>query len=532
MKYIRSLTALLLVLCLCVSLASCGGAGSGSSASDSQSAEGTVGQESSGLSSQETEQPAGEKILRVGSAFAYPSLDAHKDYNGWGSSLYGLTETLFKLGDNASLEPWLAESAQADGNTWTITLKEDVAFSNGVPFTAGIAVENLQRAGQLNQRFAQLKDYAYTVVNDRTFTVAGDKPVPTLPNTLACPELGMMDLENSEDLDNAPIGTGPFVVRGFAPEQTVTVVKNTAYWGGDVALDGAEFLYMPDDSARLMAMQNGEIDCDNGVTAAAMEVFQADLERYTLYTVPATRLQFYILNANTMSANLRRAVNLTVDSEAMAEYLQGTITPTDGPFSSGAAYGKAQKPAPDPEKAKSLLEEDGYVMGADGYYEKDGQPLTLRLDYYASRSLDTLATLMQEQLKAVGIQVELICEEDPDATYIATGDFDLALYCMIADQSGDPEYFLSSTLADGAYFNVGGFQNQECWDLLAELAQEIDAARRAGLANQAVQISIDEDAFGYVALFNKITVLREGVSGFSEASPYDIYGLTAATDIQ
>lgn len=505
MRFLDKALALFLALCLCVSVAACG--------------------------APQSNENSEEKILRVGASFAYPSLDAHKDYYGWFTSLYGLTETLFKLGDDSSLQPWLAQSAQASGNTWTVTLKEGVAFSNGTPFTADIAVKNLQRAGEVNERFAFLRDFDYAVINEQTFAITGTELAPTLINTLACPELGMLDLENSPDLDKAPIGTGPFVVEAFEPEKTVTVARNESYWAGDVALDGAEFLYMADDSSRLMAMQNGEIDCDNNVTAAAMETLQAEPDAYDVYSVPATRLQFYILNENSLSANVRKAVTLTVDSGAMAEYLQGTVSPTEGPFSSQAAYGKVEKPALDPDGAKSLLEEDGYTMSPDGYYEKDGEPLTLRLCYYASRSLDTLAMLMQEQLKAVGINVQLVCEEDPDATYIASGDFDLALYCMIADQSGDPEYFLTSTLQDGAYFDVGGFDSPACQELLDQLRQETDTAKRAELACQAVQIAVDDSAFGYIALFNKITAVRKGVSGFAESSPYDFYGLTAATDI-
>ena len=53
-------------------------------------------------------------------------------------------------------------------------------------------------------------------------------------------------------------------------------------------------------------------------------------------------------------------------------------------------------PAVDTEKAKKLLEDDGYTLNAEGIYEKDGQPLRINIAYYAARSLDTLAVLIQE----------------------------------------------------------------------------------------------------------------------------------------
>ena len=101
---------------------------------------------------------------------------------------------------------------------------------------------------------------------------------------------------------------------------------------------------------------------------------------------------------------------------------------------------------------------------------------------------------------------------------------------MIADKSGDPYYFIDSTLRDGAYFDVGGFDNDECEALIDQLKYEVDTDRRAELANPIVQIAIDANAFGYVGLFNKITVTLPGVTGFAEHLPYDFYGIDADSD--
>ena len=288
---------------------------------------------------------------------------------------------------------------------------------------------------------------------------------------------------------------------------------------------------MQEDEPKLMAMQNGEIDTYTSVTAAAREVFLSDPDTYQLVDIPATRLQFYILNEATMDDAVRAAVNLAVDCEAMAAYLGGTVSPAVGPFSPSAAYGKVTKPAPDAEKARALLEQDGYTLNGDGLYEKDGQPLTLTVAYYAARSLDSIAVLMQEQLKAIGITVTFNCQENPDATYIANRDFDIALYCMIADKNGDPYYFIDSTLRDGGYFAVGGFDSAECQQLIRQLRYETDETARADLANRIVQLAIDDNAFGYVGLFNKTTVMRKGVCNISENSPFDFYYINAATDI-
>lgn len=471
------------------------------------------------------------KILRAAASFAYPSLDVHKEYYGWYTSIYGISEALFRMDENMSAAPCLARDASADGSVWTITLQDNAAFSNGNKLTADMVIRNLQRAAEVNERFTHLADFAMTAVDDHTITIDTKEVYPTLRNDLASPELGIMDLDATTDFDKAPVCTGPFVLKSFQPEGDVEVARNDNYWGGAVRLDGAVFYYMQEDDPKLLAMQSGEIDCYNSVSSAALAVYAQEPDKYNVVSIPGARLQFYILNENTLDDAVRAAINLTVDKDAIAAYLSGTVSPAVGPFNASAAYGKVTVPAVDTARAKELLEADGYTLGSDGIYEKDGQKLSINIKYYAARSLDTIALLLQEQLKAVGIDAVLGVEEDPDATYIANSDFDLALYCMIADKSGDPLYFIDSTLADGAYYNVGGFESAECQSMIEQLRIETDIAKRAELANKIVQIAIDDNAFGYVGLFNNTTVLRKGVSGFAEYVPFDFYGVDAETDI-
>ena len=528
----KKFLAALLAATMTLSMAACGSGAQTQTTETETTTETQATESSENQTADESQSSAtGEKILHAAASFAYPSLDVHKEYYGWYTSIYGVSEALFKLDETMSAVPCLAKDAVSEGSTWTITLNDGVAFSNGNPLTADMVIRNLQRLATENSRFAYLADFEMTATDDKTIVVDTKEVYPTLKNDLANPEFGMMDLDATTDFDNDPICTGPFVITEFNPEGDVTVAKNENYWGGDVKLDGAVFYYMQEDDPKLLAMQSGEIDCYNSGSSAALEVYNQSPDLYDVVSIPGARLQFYILNENTLDDSVREAINLTVDKDKIAEYLSGTVSAAVGPFSPTAAYGKVTVPAVDTAKAKELLEADGYTLGADGIYEKDGQKLSINICYYAARSLDTLAILIQEQLKAIGVDSTLTVEEDPDATYIATGDFDLALYCMIADKAGDPLYFIESTLEDGSYYNVGGFKSAECQSMIEELRTETDTAKRADLANKIVQIAIDDNAFGYVGLFNNTTVLRKGVSGFAEYVPFDFYGVDAETDI-
>ena len=519
---LTKLLALLLCAALVLSLAACGGAKTEAPASNAPAASGA------------SDAPAGEpKILKLAESFAYASLDAHKDWNGWYTSIYGLTETLFKVGDDLSVQPLLAEKAEADasGRTWTITLNPKAAFSDGKALTADMVVRNLRRIGEVNERFADVRDYEIKAVDEHTLTITTPEVYPTLlTDKLTNAAFGIMDLDCA-DLDNAPVCTGPFVVKSFEPEGTVEVARNENYWNGSVALDGVIFYYMNDDETKLMAMQSGEIDGYSSVTAAAKEIYSAEPDRYVLTVIPATRLQFYVLNQNRLSKNVRRAIDLTVDNKAIAEYLGGTVSPAVGPFGPSAPYGQVTKPAVDPAAAKAAIEADGYKLNSDGYYEKDGKVLTVNICYYYARSLDSIALLLQDQFKAVGIKAELTGVEDADATYRVTADYDMALYCMVADQAGDPYYCINSLFRQNSDWAKGGFKSDECEALINELQAETDVNRRADLANQIVQITIDDDAFGYIGLFNKTTVAAPGVVNIGENAPLDCYAVSAETDM-
>jgi peptide/nickel transport system substrate-binding protein len=103
---------------------------------------------------------------------------------------------------------------------------------------------------------------------------------------------------------------------------------------------------------------------------------------------------------------------------------------------------------------------------------------------------------------------------------------------MISDKSGDPLYFIDSTLKEGSYYDCGGFNNAKCEELINKLKYEVDPDKRAELANEIIQIAVDDNAFGYVGLFNNTTVLKKGTKGFAENIPFDFYGIDKDTVIK
>lgn len=515
----KKATACLLLLssAVCISLTACSGSPSaGTASADAET-------------KSDTELPAvTDAIMEVAQSTGNTNLDPHKEYFGWNDCTYGFNEALFKIADDFSVQPWLAESAELEDTTWTIKLKDGICFSDGDAVTAEMVIKNLQRVAEVNSRFSSVNNWQLEAADEKTVKITTPQVYVTMPNDLADPSVSIVDLDDTTDIENAPICTGPFVVDSFdSASGDISVKRNENYWGGDVVLAGANILHISDDESRLMAMQNGEIDLYPNVSSSAAEIFEANPDLYHLVITPGARLQYYMINAR-LPESVRKAINLIIDKHEMSSFLAGATSPAVGPFSVNVPYGKVTVPETDVAAAQSVLEADGYTKGADGFYAKDGQKLVINLSTYSrgSRFLDTLAVVMKQQLASAGVDSSILEVENPDQ-YISSGDFDIGFYCMIADKTGDPYYFLDSLLRKGGYLDCCGYDMPEIEELLNKLEYEPDHEKRAELANEIVQITIDKNMYGYVGLFNKKTVLAVGVSGFAETSPFDYYGLTA-----
>ena len=533
----KKLMAMFLAATMAASLAACGGSLTATTtaapAAPAETQAAAAGEtEAAAPAAAEAAAPAtAGGIFHSVEAFPYASLDPHKDYQSWHTQFYGISETLFKITDDLSIEPWLAEGMEVADNVATITLKDGVCFSNGNPLTADMVKRNLERLGTECSRYAYMLDWTMEATDDKTLVITTEKAYPALINDLATAETGIVDLDSTTDFDKDPICTGPFKVKEFIPEGDVTVERNENYWGGPVNLDGAVFYKMGDEESKLLAMQNGEIDGYVDIAASSAEIYGTDPDSYDLYTVPTQRRVYAYLNSAQLPDSVREAIVLAVDRDQVAAYMNGLISPATGAYSPDTPYGKVQQPMWDVAKAKEVLEADGYTMGASGIYEKDGKPLNIILSCYAKRSVDTVALLMQEQLKAAGIGIELKVEEDPDGTYMSTHDYQMAMYVSITDKTGDPMNFLEGTVKSGVYMEVAGFGNAETDAMIEEVRYETDPAKRAEITNEIMQKLYDSHDMLFIGTYNKNSVLKAGAKGLGVTNPMGFYGIDANTSL-
>jgi len=320
-------------------------------------------------------------------------------------------DTLLLATPEGTIEPWLATAwAYNDDNTvLTLTLRDDVKFTDGSSLSADVVVANLQRFKDGTSPSAGNLAGATSIEapDESTVIITLNAPDPALLSYLSR-EAGLIasaEVLDSPDLATTPVGSGPFVLdtATTVTGSTYVYTKNEDYWNPDVQhFNSIVINILSDPTAQLNAIKAGEA---NGVKLASNDAL-AEIEGagWTVNSIELDFMGILLLDrAGSMDPALgdvrvRQAINFAFDRAGLLKALQaghGTVTTQVFPATS-AAYNPEldEYYTYDPDKAKELLADAGY---ADG----------LTLDMPTVAMLTPAAySLLQQQLADVGITVE------------------------------------------------------------------------------------------------------------------------------
>ncbi len=183
-------------------------------------------------------------------------------------------DTLAVYDDNGQSTPHLAESftASDDLMTWTMKLREGISFHDGTPLNAEAVLVNFnaQRGdplvGLAIMPFFPADATAATVIDDLTIEFNVNFPIADFGSILTG-QLGMVasptwiaSAKEDPTLNQAPVGTGPFVFDSRSEDSVTRFVRNEDWWGGDVYLDAVEFYPVTDGDDRNNLLFNGDLD--------------------------------------------------------------------------------------------------------------------------------------------------------------------------------------------------------------------------------------------------------------------------------
>lgn len=346
-------------------------------------------------------------------------------------------ETLVHLGTDFQLEPMLASKWEfVVNNTYRFTLNEQARFSDGRPVTVEdvkYSIDYTVREPQIGNSF--LGPDAVTIIDDQTVDIRPEQPNLRLIDEINHPTYAIVSPGDDPLNDHQVTCTGPFTIVSYTPEQQLVVQRNENYWGEPTKLNKITFRFFPDDTTRVLALQNGEVDLITDVPLGILASLKSQPE-IKIQTAPVGYNTLFYLARRDAAGNpkvltdplVRRAVAASIDSTAYVNGVLGgnaevvdTIAP---PAVLGEFAGLVKGVNYDPAEAKRLLDQAGWTRQGDSIRTKNGRPLELNIIF---NRID-LATVefVQAQLRAVGIDGR-IAQLDPGAYSAAleSGDYDL-----------------------------------------------------------------------------------------------------------
>lgn len=404
-----------------------------------------------------------------------------------------------------------------DGKTLTLTLRDDVTFTDGTPFDAAAVVANIEHvqdpATASSTGYLALQSITKaTATDDHTVTLSLSRPDSALLESLSQPWVGMESpkaLERKQATNcESPVGTGPFRVTGWKHGDRVTLTKNTDYWGKTKPrLSGITWRFLPDSTSRYAALQSGQVDViDNAqpdqLKAASAKGAIRDLDAPR--PGASNRLELNSGHGVFRDEAVRQAfiAGAEIDPGLQSLFL-GTAKRSYSVLSSAEPLAYSDKSRFDysPTKAKQLLDDAGWKVGSDGIREKDGQQLTVTFPVSTNQSVPAERSLFQQiqaSEKAVGFKV-VLDELDLSSWYaaLAANEYDVvsAPYTKVGPDVLRILYDSASIepAPSGYFANLAQLDDPALDRLLEQAARTSDADERADLYEQAQKAILTSD---------------------------------------
>lgn len=326
-----------------------------------------------------------------------------------GIEMANIYDTLLRFdSEEQEFVPQLAEGIAADDDfdTFTLTLREGVTFSDGASLDADAVVWSQDRYASMPAPEAALWNgnvESVEATDERTVVYELSRPWPNFASILSTGP-GMIVGESSTDEGEdafEPVGAGPFEVESWTRDEEMVLSARDDYWAGAPHLDELRIVYLNDQDTSLESLRTGGVDLtfvrDPDIVA---DVVEADLPGY-VNMVAAANIALINAAGGRPGADprIRRALALAIDPELVARRaFDGFGLAGDTLFQDYSAWHTpTEGPDHDPAEASRLVEE----AKADGW---DGE-----IEYLDATDAASKATMqaVKASLEDIGMSVTL-----------------------------------------------------------------------------------------------------------------------------
>jgi peptide/nickel transport system substrate-binding protein len=440
-----------------------------------------------------------------------------------------LFDTLVVRDIDNSVHPLLAESWEVtdDGKEITFKLKEGVTFHDGTPLDAEAVRFTFERFKEVGKRSpiygGVIQIAAVDVVDDLTVRFTFDQPAANVWSTLSMPYAAIISPESVRQVEESGeghvVGSGPFMLESWETGQALTLKRNPDYaWGppivenqGPPHLDALVYKVIPDATTQVAALKAGEVNVlfVNQPHHKIQLEAQEDVRLQEILLNDLIYLGFNCQKPPFDEVKVRQALAHAVNKDEIVDAALGGIgekafaplPPTLPGFDPDL---KEHELGYDPDKAKALLAEAGFEQQGDGTWVRDGEVLKGQLLTSTRAPNEAVATLLQSQLKAIGVPVEIQQLESRAVMQATTeGQFDLLLWRYGWNDPDALNIFLSTSRIGRT--NRVAYSNAEVDALLEQGAHEMDDEARKQLYVEAQEIILGEAP--WQPLYNPVDIL-------------------------
>ena len=406
----------------------------------------------------------------------------------WGSLMEPLIEADY---GKRGYRGVLAESWQMKGTRLQFNLRKGVRFHDGAPFTSkdvlasfrriltdkqSLQAPNLQNVGEMEAP----NDYTVII----TLKKADANALEDINSRVVMKQAAA---EKMGELDNRPIGTGPFKFTSWERSGQFVIRRNENYWGQPPKIDEVIYKAIQEDAARIAALEAGQADVISNIPPHEVARLKAN-PKLRVQQVQGLRPIFLVLSPAYKpldNVKVRRAMTHAIDRERIIKHiLEGNAYPLSGLLSPQVfGYEPGAKAFPyDPEKAKQLLVEAGFPNGFEiDYYSPTGR-------YPKDREV---ALVIVEQLAKVGIKANL---KTPEWSIFNT-DYKNGKYPFYLTGRGsltDADTLFQQYFRTGMTRRTLGYSNPKLDEILEAQQQTFDVKKREKLLWEAHRIILDD----------------------------------------
>ena len=453
---------------------------------------------------------------------------------------------------DGSFVPWLAKSWKIsdDQLTYTFTLRDDVTFTDGEKFNAEAVKANFDHitaestasahAAAMLGAGAAYKDT--TVVDEYTVAVNFTTPYAPFLQAASTSLLGFYSpavLASSADKlktggPDVTIGTGPFILESYTPDQELVYTANPDYnWGPENAdhtgpsdIENLTIRILPESSVRSGALTSDEVQVATNLTPNSISQIG---DGYTVKSAeyPGVPYSLYLNESYGVFADplVREAFSIGFDLDSAVDSIffgqferaWSILGPTTPNSYDASLEGTWEY---DADKAGALLDQAGWTeRDSEGYRTKDGKRLSARWIAWTPIPDDraALADVIQSDLKKLGFEIKREALE-PAAYNEQYGPrtYDLT------------DWSFANVDADAlrAHLHTGGFQNASVVSdsaldaLLDDAIATSDESVRTGLYRQVQQWNAENDLIVPLYVPSLLTGYSDSVKGLD----WDLYG--------